>query len=118
MDERYEPMTQPQARVTEDIEALRHADLTTDQARSAGLVSVGKVAAATGISAHALRMWERRYGTPRPVRLSSGHRRYTPQQVEWLRLVARCLQRGDRPGRVLRQGADELRRILGDGAQA
>ncbi len=114
MDERFETVERLEAPEGVANRALGHLDLTTDQARSAGLISVGKVAAATGISAHALRMWERRYGTPRPVRLSSGHRRYTPDQVQWLRLVAKCLDRGDRPGRVLRQSSADLRKVLDD----
>ena len=42
----------------------------------------------TGIGRDTLRVWERRYGRPEPIRLPSGHRRYTAEQIRWLRRVA------------------------------
>ena len=86
---------------------------TGPAAKSArGLVSVGRVATETGISSHTLRVWERRYGTPMPVRLPSGHRRYTLDQVAYLRLVAEGIALGFRPGRLLRAKREELEKIL------
>ncbi len=79
-----------------------------------GLLSIGGLADATGISPDTLRMWERRYGRPTPVRLPSGHRRYTSDQVRWLRRVAEAIARGHRPGRVVRAGERELEAMLGD----
>ena len=43
------------------------------------------MAEATGISVDTIRVWERRYGRPVPVRLPSGHRRYTDEDVRWMR---------------------------------
>ncbi|MHC5012028.1 MAG: MerR family transcriptional regulator [Planctomycetota bacterium] len=76
------------------------------------LVSIGDVADATGVSAETLRMWERRYGRPRPVRLPSGHRRFTPRQVRWLRRVAEGLALGHRPGAVVPLGEEALDALL------
>lgn len=76
------------------------------------LLSIGEVAAATGISAETLRMWERRYGRPEAVRLPSGHRRYGPEQVRWLRRVSEALAHGHRPHQVVRLGDDELDALL------
>lgn len=82
----------------------------------AELLSVGRVADATGISPATLRIWERRYGVPVPVRLESGHRRYTAEQVAWLRQVAEALQRGHRARAVLQADESELRRLVAGSA--
>ena len=52
-------------------------------------LTIREVAARTGIAAPTLRMWESRYGFPLPQRLASGHRRYSVDDVERLREVAR-----------------------------
>ena len=63
--------------------------------------SIGDVADATGITPETLRVWERRYGRPKALRLPSGHRRYTAEQIRWLRRVAEALARGHRPHKVV-----------------
>lgn len=78
------------------------------------LLSIGDVAEATGISPDTIRVWERRYGRPRPHRLTSGHRRYTRDQVRWLRRVAEALARGHRPSRAVRASEAELDAILAE----
>ena len=45
------------------------------------LLSIGELSRATGLSIDTLRVWERRYGRPVPVRLPSGHRRIS--RSEW-----------------------------------
>jgi DNA-binding transcriptional MerR regulator len=69
------------------------------------LYSIGRAASVVGISPATLRIWERRYGAPVPVRLPSGHRRYTDEQVRWLRRVAEAMARGVRPAAAIQ--ADE-----------
>ena len=49
--------------------------------------SVGEVASMLGISPHTIRAWERRHRTLRPVRTSSGQRRYSPDDIELLRQI-------------------------------
>jgi DNA-binding transcriptional MerR regulator len=71
-------------------------------------VSIGRLSAETGVSTERLRIWERRYGNPRPVRLPSGHRRYSWEQVRRLRRVAELIARGERPGELLRLSPEEL----------
>ena len=46
----------------------------------------------TGVSCHALRVWERRYGFPLPDRTASGHRRYGIDQVFALRRLTELAQ--------------------------
>ncbi len=79
---------------------------------TAELLSIGDVAAATGISAETLRIWERRYGRPEAVRLPSGHRRYTDDHVRWLRRVAEALAHGHRPNKVVKLDEAELDELL------
>ncbi|MHC4469814.1 MAG: MerR family transcriptional regulator [Planctomycetota bacterium] len=76
------------------------------------LLSIGDVADATGISVDTIRVWERRYGRPVPVRLPSGHRRYTVGHVRWLRRIAEALAGGHRPSKVVKLGDEDLDRLL------
>jgi len=76
------------------------------------LLSIGELAASTGVSPDTIRVWERRYGAPKPVRLASGHRRYTPEQLRWLRRVVEAVAAGHRPGSVVPRGDEELERLL------
>ena len=57
-------------------------------------LSIGDVVAATGVGEATLRAWERRFGFPAPRREPSGHRRYSPAQVERIRAVVRERRRG------------------------
>ncbi|MFN0093177.1 MAG: MerR family transcriptional regulator [Dehalococcoidia bacterium] len=64
------------------------------------------VAAATGITVHQLRLWERRYGFPTPQRAPSGHRRYNPADVDAARLMRQLIAAGV-PGEVAARTARE-----------
>jgi DNA-binding transcriptional MerR regulator/methylmalonyl-CoA mutase cobalamin-binding subunit len=97
-------------------------DPRVDPARDTTLpedpVSIGRLAEVTGISPERLRVWERRYGRPRPVRLESGHRRYPREEVLGMRRVAELLAHGQPVGEVLRLDDDELRRRHREGLRA
>lgn len=66
----------------------------------------------TGLSSDTLRMWERRYGFPKPDRNSAGVRVYSQEHVERLMLVARTLKAGYRAGEVVNRSRDELSDLL------
>jgi len=72
----------------------------------------------TGLSKDTLRVWERRYGFPQPVRDAFDERLYPSEQVERLRLIARLLGAGQRPGRVVPLSLAELQQLLLDSAPA
>ncbi len=76
------------------------------------LYAIREVARACGLTAETLRIWERRYGRPAPVRRPSGHRRYVEADVRWLRRVAEALARGHRPAEVLELDDAALDRLL------
>jgi DNA-binding transcriptional MerR regulator len=70
--------------------------------------TIATVERETGISKDTLRVWERRYGFPRPERDSRGERVYPPDQVEKLRVISRLLDRGMRPGQIMKVPLSEL----------
>ncbi|MFO0569742.1 MAG: MerR family transcriptional regulator [Polyangiaceae bacterium] len=72
----------------------------------------------TGLSSDTLRMWERRYGFPKPERNPAGVRVYSPEHVERLMLVARTLKAGYRAGEVVTRSRDELAELLASTATA
>ena len=79
--------------------------------------SIAAVSKLTGVSCHALRVWERRYGFPIPHRSASGHRRYSRDQVRVLRHVAVLAQGGQSIGDLIVGDADGLLCIPFDDAE-
>ena len=65
------------------------------------LHSIADVERDTGLSKDTLRVWERRYGFPTPVRDAVGERQYDDLQLQRLRRIRRLLDAGHRPGRVV-----------------
>lgn len=53
-----------------------------------------QLAERTGLRPGTLRMWESRYGFPRPARSSGGHRRYTEREAQLIRHVVALRDRG------------------------
>jgi len=73
---------------------------------------MGAVTRRTGIGEHTLRAWERRFGFPTPVRLASGHRRYSGDQVQHLLLIAKALESGYRAGDIVPLSRSDIEQIL------
>ncbi len=57
-------------------------------------LTIRQISARSGVSEGTLRMWESRYGFPKPQRLASGHRRYSDQDLEQVRAVVRAREQG------------------------
>ncbi|MCA8971256.1 MAG: MerR family transcriptional regulator [Planctomycetes bacterium] len=76
------------------------------------LYSIGELAERTGIAPETIRVWERRYGRPVPVRLPSGHRRYGAAELRLVRKVAEAMAHGHRPGKLLTLSDRDLDRLL------
>jgi DNA-binding transcriptional MerR regulator/methylmalonyl-CoA mutase cobalamin-binding subunit len=68
---------------------------------AAGALSISAVERDTGLSKDVLRVWERRYGFPQPLRDEHGERLYPMLQVERLRAIKRLMDAGHRPGKLL-----------------
>jgi len=71
-------------------------------------LSIGIVERDTGIGRDTLRVWERRYGFPKPERNQKGERVYTEIQLRRLQRIRRLLERGLRPGKLLRLSDKDL----------
>jgi len=74
---------------------------------------IGTAARLAGLSTHALRVWERRYGVPTPGRSEGGARLYSEAEVERLRLFKRAVDRGHAIGQIAALGPAELERLAG-----
>ena len=82
---------------------------------SAGTPAMAGISAVerdTGISKDKLRIWERRYGFPTPLRDDNGERVYPLAQVQRLRMIKRLMDAGHRPGRVVVASVQVLAALL------
>lgn len=73
----------------------------------APVYTIAAVSKLTGVSCHALRVWERRYGFPVPGRSAKGHRRYDREDVALLSAIGSRI----RAGRPVRDALEEARAI-------
>ena len=71
---------------------------------------IEEVAHIVGISTGALRMWELRYGWPRPPRYPNGYRYYTPALIEQIDAVARLILDGAIISDIIKDGTPNLSR--------
>lgn len=72
------------------------------------LLNISAVERDTGLSKDVLRMWERRYGFPKPERDGNGERQYTAADVGKLRALKRLMDVGLRPGKIIALSLREL----------
>jgi DNA-binding transcriptional MerR regulator/methylmalonyl-CoA mutase cobalamin-binding subunit len=86
-------------------------DSTVDSTHT---VSIAALERDTGLSKDTLRVWERRYGYPKPRRDASGERVYPLEQLDALRMIKRLMDQGFRPGKIVGRSIAELR-SLADG---
>ncbi len=71
-------------------------------------LSIAAVERDTGLSKDTLRMWERRYGFPAPLRNAADERLYPAEQVYKLQLLRRLMMQGHRPGRIVALPREQL----------
>jgi DNA-binding transcriptional MerR regulator/methylmalonyl-CoA mutase cobalamin-binding subunit len=72
---------------------------------------IGTLARLTGVTTHAIRIWERRYKALSPRRTPGGARLYTDEDVHRLRLVKKLLERGYTISAVANLSVEELVRL-------
>lgn len=70
--------------------------------------NISAVERETGLSKDVLRMWERRYGFPKPARDENGERQYTAADTAKLRSIKRLMDVGVRPGKIIALSLAEL----------
>jgi len=73
---------------------------------------IGDVARYVGVSTHALRAWERRYGTVEPQRTPGGSRLYDAAQIDRLKTLKDLTDYGHSIGEVAKLSLAELKRLL------
>ena len=73
-----------------------------------GLYRIGTVASLTGVTTHAIRVWERRYQVLSPARSKGGSRLYTDDDVQRLRLIKQLLSQGYTISQVANLDMQEL----------
>lgn len=76
------------------------------------LYNIAAVERDTGLSKDTLRVWERRYGFPTPVRDQHDERLYSTDQLEKLRLLRLLIDYGHRPGKIIKQSNVELAQLI------
>ena len=81
-----------------------------------GAFGIAAVERDTGLSKDTLRVWERRYRFPMPVRDPSGERVYSRKDVEKLRVLKRLLDQGHRPGKVIGMPFEQLEKLADSAA--
>ena len=79
---------------------------------NAAALCIAAVERDTGLGKDTLRVWERRYGFPKPDRDAKGERLYPADQVEKLHIIRCLLDRGQRPSKVVGASTEELRAML------
>ena len=71
-------------------------------------LNISAVERETGLSKDVLRVWERRYAFPRPLRNENGERLYTAEEIAKLRAIKRLMDVGMRPGKIILFTQQEL----------
>jgi MerR family transcriptional regulator, light-induced transcriptional regulator len=93
----------------------RPATLTSPQPTLESASSIKVVSTITGIPMGTLRIWERRYGFPKPERRPGSNRRvYASEQIRQLQAIAVALSQGYRPSDVVHKPLGELEALLGE----
>lgn len=77
--------------------------------------SMQMVAERTGLTAHVIRIWEKRYAAVEPHRTSGGHRWYGEEHVMRLSLLANAVRLGHAIGRVAELNNPDIERLIASG---
>ena len=73
--------------------------------------AIKTVARRTGLTAHVIRIWEKRYGAVAPERTTTNRRLYSEAQIERLTLLRNATQSGHSIGRVASLPTERLREL-------
>lgn len=72
------------------------------------------VADRTGLSAHVIRIWEKRYGAVTPSRTETNRRLYSGDEIERLKLLRRLAENGHGIGHVAKLPTEKLTKLVAD----
>lgn len=85
---------------------------TPDLSQADAAYNIAAVERDTGLSKDTLRVWERRYGFPKPRRDQHDERLYSLTELEKLRLLRLLIDYGHRPGKIINRSTAELTRLI------
>ena len=77
-----------------------------------GTHSIADVSRIAGIPKDLLRMWERRYGYPKPMRDDNGDRIYSNEDLDKLIAIRHLQEQGKRPGKLMALDLSQLRSMM------
>ena len=75
------------------------------------------VSRSTGLSAHVIRIWEKRYDAVEPTRTGTNRRLYSEEQIERLNLLCELTRAGHSIGAVAKLPTAELRKLAAQAPQ-
>jgi len=68
----------------------------------------------TGLTAHVIRIWEKRYQAVQPERTGTNRRLYSEEQIERLSLLRAITRAGNNIGPVARLPTEKLRKLAAE----
>jgi methanogenic corrinoid protein MtbC1 len=77
-------------------------------------IPIAMVERETGINKETLRIWERRYAFPLPLRNAAGKRSYSAEDVVRLKLIGLLIKQGHRPSKVIALDIDTLKHKISE----
>jgi DNA-binding transcriptional MerR regulator/methylmalonyl-CoA mutase cobalamin-binding subunit len=88
--------------------------MTKFQSKQGGgsAMSIADVERDCGLSKDTLRVWERRYGFPSPLRDHHDERVYPADQISKLRVLRRLIDAGHRPSKIVSRSLEELTALI------
>ena len=86
--------------------------LASPRPSSDACYNIAAVERDTGLSKDTLRVWERRYGFPKPLRDQHDERLYSLPELEKLRLLRLLIDYGHRPGKIINRSTSELSQLI------
>ena len=86
----------------------------TSDIENSKILPIGYVARVTGLTAHVIRAWERRYGIVQPERTSNNRRMYSRQDVAQFILCRKAIAAGHSIGRLAGLAPDAIQTLIGD----
>ena len=73
------------------------------------------VSEATGLTAHVIRVWEKRYSAVVPFRTPTNHRLYSEEDIERLKLLKVAIEAGQKISKIARLSSDDISDLVGEG---
>jgi methanogenic corrinoid protein MtbC1 len=72
------------------------------------MYSIGTASRLSGVPVETIRIWERRYGVPMPLRTKGGHRKYDDEHVQLLQAMKALVDNGMRVGTLTDRPIEEI----------